>query len=226
MYLRNTPHANPLRLLEDAARGLQYLHSMDLVHGDLKGANILVSEEGRACLTDVGLARVADDLDPTTATPPASTTNVTIVLRSPQLELLVPERFGSKEGSRTKKTDIYSMGMTIYEVLADKIPFYEHENRVAGIRILDGVRLKAPDFTITRDYTEELWGITKYCWDQDPLKRPTVDYVLSMLGSAAEQWKPKCGGDVRIPKVDQEYPSPTDQRTNPAGDRRRSHNAQ
>ena len=79
-------------------------------------ANIMVSEDGRACLTDVGLTRIAGDLSSGTATTNTSTTDGDCTMRWCAPEILDPERFGFKRGGPTKKSDIYSMGMTIYEV--------------------------------------------------------------------------------------------------------------
>ena len=110
-------------------RGLQYLHSIELAHGNLKGVrfpngfqipaltllqrNVLISDGGRACLADIGLTKVAGDLDsPATPATPSGTTTA----RWSPPELLNPERFGSRGGGPTTKSDIYSMGMTIYEV--------------------------------------------------------------------------------------------------------------
>ena len=56
--------------------------------------------------------------------------------------------------------------------------------------ILQGVRPKAPAFVVTRGYTEELWELTTICWREDSNERPTVDYVLTVLKSSAEQRKP------------------------------------
>lgn len=79
--------------------------------------NILVSDDGRACLADIGLTRVAGDLNSASAISHTSTTNGASTVRWCPPELLDPERFGSKRGSGpTKKSDIYSMAMTIYEV--------------------------------------------------------------------------------------------------------------
>ena len=110
-------------------RGLQYLHSIELAHGNLKGVrflhlfqlptftllqrNILISDDGRACLADIGLTKVASDLNSpaTPATPAGATT-----LRWSPPELVGTGRFESKRGGPTTKSDIYSMAMTIYEV--------------------------------------------------------------------------------------------------------------
>ena len=61
------------------------------------------------------------------------------------------------------------------------------------IHILDGVRPEKPDLSITRGYTDELWEMTTSCWEEDSIKRPTVDFVLGVLGSTGERWKFKNG---------------------------------
>ncbi|OCH91151.1 kinase-like protein [Obba rivulosa] len=55
-YLKNQPSANRLTLLVDIVAGLSDLHNMDIIHGDLKGSNILINGQHRACLCDFGLA--------------------------------------------------------------------------------------------------------------------------------------------------------------------------
>ena len=60
--------------------------------------------------------RVAGDLSSNTATTNTSTTDGGYTVRWSAPELLDPERFGLKRGGPTKKSDIYSMAMTIYEV--------------------------------------------------------------------------------------------------------------
>ncbi|KAF9654231.1 hypothetical protein BDM02DRAFT_3182057 [Thelephora ganbajun] len=102
--------------------------------------NILVSEDGRACLADVGLARVAGDSGSTT-----------------------------QRGSPTKKSDIHSIVITVYEVLTDRIPFYEYKDLVAMLHITQG-------------------AMTTSRWKEEPTERPTVDYILEVLKMAAEQW--------------------------------------
>jgi len=64
---------------------------------------------------------------------------------------------------------------------------------VAVLCVLEGVRPKAPVFVATRGYTKGLWEMTTLCWKENPGDRPTVDHLLDVLRSAAEQWKPKDG---------------------------------
>ncbi|KAJ7839900.1 kinase-like domain-containing protein, partial [Mycena leptocephala] len=59
-YLNDHGRANVDKLLSEIAQGLQYLHSRNIVHGDLRGANILITHEWSACLADFGLTSLSD----------------------------------------------------------------------------------------------------------------------------------------------------------------------
>ncbi|KAJ7687792.1 kinase-like domain-containing protein [Mycena olivaceomarginata] len=62
-FLNNAPSdINCIALITDVAMGLEYLHRNNVVHGDLKTANILVTPSGRACIADFGLASIVDEL--------------------------------------------------------------------------------------------------------------------------------------------------------------------
>ena len=60
-------------------------------------------------------------------------------------------------------------------------------------KIIEGVRPKKPVFAVTWGYAEELWETTTARWEEDPIKRPTVDRVSGVLRSAVGRWKPKYG---------------------------------
>lgn len=53
----------------DVARGLEYLHTRSLVHGDVKARNVVIGDDGRDRLTDFGCARAVDSLLPMGGTP-------------------------------------------------------------------------------------------------------------------------------------------------------------
>ncbi|EEB91416.1 hypothetical protein MPER_10225, partial [Moniliophthora perniciosa FA553] len=61
-FLRDSPRdsGNHLQLMHDIASGLSHLHGLKIIHGDLKGLNILVTQSHRACIADFGLSHVAD----------------------------------------------------------------------------------------------------------------------------------------------------------------------
>ncbi|KAJ7620606.1 kinase-like domain-containing protein [Mycena polygramma] len=107
-YLQDHGHTRVDKLLYEIAQGLQYLHSRGIVHGDLRGANILINEDWSACLADFGLSAFSD----ATA---SMTTNRAGSLYWMAPELLDPERFGNKF-SRTPASDVYAFACVCLEV--------------------------------------------------------------------------------------------------------------
>ena len=91
----------PIQLAQTAA-GLAYLHEQSVVHGDVKGANILVFDGPSARICDFGLAKQADPNPGTTQNNVGS------------LYWMSPERL--QDQTRTRESDVYAFGLTIYEV--------------------------------------------------------------------------------------------------------------
>lgn len=119
------PTRQSLRQLSDVAEGLKYLHSCDIVHGDLKGAsdssislhestafltssqrNILVDAAGRARITDAGLAMVTQDLE---------SIRSTLVADDHSTRWVAPEILQNK-GIHSKEADIFSFAGVAIEV--------------------------------------------------------------------------------------------------------------
>jgi tetratricopeptide (TPR) repeat protein len=110
---RQTPLDDLLRILEETARAVAYAHSTGVVHRDLKPANILVDPEGRALLTDFGLAR---DLE--THTPLTRTGSM---MGTPQY--MSPEQVEGKTSEVGPLSDVFSLGLVLYELLTGRLPF-------------------------------------------------------------------------------------------------------
>ena len=111
-----------LRLTEDVLAGLDALHAKGIVHRDLKPSNILLDNTGRAVLSDLGIAHVADaDLAKrlgNTATP-----NPTLACGSPFIgtpRYAAPEQLSGDDV--TPATDVYALGVVIKELFSGKIP--------------------------------------------------------------------------------------------------------
>jgi serine/threonine protein kinase len=94
----------PLMQLSDVAQGLAYLHDQRVVHGDVKGLNILISRDVRAMLCDFGLAKAIDHTVDETQDSVGT------------WAWMSPERLQGGGPGRSFKDDVYAFGMTIYEV--------------------------------------------------------------------------------------------------------------
>ena len=104
------PMSQVVRTALGVASGLDELHRQGIVHRDVKPSNILIDGEGRAMLTDFGLARhVAETV----------LTSYGLVLGT--LDYIAPERLDG--GEATPATDIYSLGCVVYACLTGHAPF-------------------------------------------------------------------------------------------------------
>jgi serine/threonine protein kinase/Flp pilus assembly protein TadD len=93
-------------LIAQAADALEYAHSLGIVHRDVKPANLLLDGAGKLYVSDFGLARFGSDADLT------MTGDIIGTLR-----YMSPEQALAKHGLVDHRTDIYSLGATLYEVL-------------------------------------------------------------------------------------------------------------
>ncbi|TFK48855.1 kinase-like protein [Heliocybe sulcata] len=108
-YIRENPvsEVDTQRLVCEVSRGLEYIHGRNLVHGDIKGANVVVDASGRACLADFGLAGFAQ------ATQGAYTTET----REGSKRWMAPELLNWRIPlRRTQESDVYALGCVCLEV--------------------------------------------------------------------------------------------------------------
>ena len=98
-------------LLTEIASALDYAHAMGVIHRDIKPNNILVDTLGHAYLTDFGVAKVLDGTGELTST--------SVTLGTPAY--MAPEQVMARPV--TPQTDIYALGVTLYEMLTGQPPF-------------------------------------------------------------------------------------------------------
>ncbi|KAJ3570449.1 hypothetical protein NP233_g4399 [Leucocoprinus birnbaumii] len=183
-FLKQNPNVSRILLIHGIASGLQYLHSLDVVHGDIKGTNILVTSDGRACLADFGLSALLGDnilVWPSLGSEPARSGGTTC-WRAP--ELFIQESLG-QESPPTTSSDVYSFACTAYEVLTEQIPFYEIKSE--GAMILAKMSgspptpsRPSPENSIS-ELTDHLWCLLEDCWKFMPEDRPSLSEVLCRL---------------------------------------------
>lgn len=108
------PLAERLRLFRAVCEAVQHAHLHAVIHRDLKPSNILVTPGGAVKLLDFGIAKQLDELETS-----ADQTRTGLRLMTPAYA--APEQVsGGRIGTRT---DVYSLGVTLYELLAGRLPF-------------------------------------------------------------------------------------------------------
>ncbi|KAG7090226.1 hypothetical protein E1B28_011826 [Marasmius oreades] len=186
-YLKDTPReqVDHYSLVYDVASGLSYLHRMKIVHGDLKGVNILVTPDERACIGDFGLSRVADThalrLTSSTATHSKGTTR-----------WLSPEILSSDPPCTSSTfSDIYAFACVCYEIFTGNVPFHELVDGAVIVAVL--IHKKYPPRPNLTSVNDRIWKIMVDCWDSNPQLRPAASEVLTRVAGFVSL---KTGGSI------------------------------
>jgi eukaryotic-like serine/threonine-protein kinase len=106
-------HDKAAEIIEQVCHAVQYAHDRAVIHRDLKPENILLDNEGRPRLTDFGLAKVLKDDEGLTMTGQ--------VMGTPRY--MAPEQATGNQSELSNRTDVYSLGATLYALLAGRPPF-------------------------------------------------------------------------------------------------------
>ncbi|KAF8184578.1 kinase-like domain-containing protein [Mycena galopus ATCC 62051] len=168
-FLDNCGRTGPRvdKLLLQITRGLKYLHSCGVVHGDLRGANILITKEETACLADFGLFRFYDDPWAEKYLHPLGG------CRWEAPEVIGPGLL------RTYCSDIYAFGCVCLELYTGRPPFYSGGTIAAILKVMEGRRPNRPS---TEPFmSDALWAFVNECWAQDPNMRPTAEVVVQRM---------------------------------------------
>lgn len=148
----------------DIAQALAYLHSQSMIHRDLRGANILLTAEGRAKLADFGLAKTQ------------AHTIQSVGGKVTQMVAWCAPELLSAEGEVTEKVDIYSFGTVLWEIFTGKQPFANLSLSKITEKILAGEREQLPE-----DLPNGLGEMITACWSADPSKRPELSAIVNWL---------------------------------------------
>ncbi|XP_062124717.1 tyrosine-protein kinase JAK2-like isoform X3 [Drosophila sulfurigaster albostrigata] len=155
------------------ATGLEFLHKNNTIHRDLKTKNLLLFNEYRTLkICDFGrvkeFANYSSDL------------MESVCYMAPE----VCVNFSQNEnGKYYKMCDVFSFGITFWEVLSRKKPFYEYNNVPSVViikKIIDGFRPKISDANIN-DGSGYIELIIQKCWDRLPKNRLTMKELCALL---------------------------------------------
>ena len=154
-----------LELCASAAEALDYAHNQGVIHRDIKPANLMYNpKEGHLKITDFGVARMTDN----------NSTKTGIVLGTPMY--MSPEQLGAED--LTGHSDLFSLGVTLYELLAGEVPF-----KATNIAVL-----------MTKITTEDPAPISK----RRAGIPPSVDAVLAKALAKRPQDRFSCGAEMAI----------------------------
>ncbi len=158
----------------DMACGLAFLHAENILHRDLKSLNVLLDEHYHAKLTDFGLSKVKTE------------TRTTTKNQSVGSEGWIAPELTDPDGVYTQKSDVFSMGITMWEMATRRIPYEKASSRsMIPFWMAQNKREEIPT-----DCPPKIAHLIKWCWDTDPTKRPTAAEAVKYLRDAENDFKP------------------------------------
>ncbi|KAG6332580.1 hypothetical protein ID866_6509 [Astraeus odoratus] len=165
---------DPRPLILGIARGLFYLHNHSsgaIFHGDMKGQNVLISNDGRPLLTDFGFSYIVNDSFSLTTSVPLGGT----------IPWMAPEILDG--GKISAEGDVWAFGMTLLELLTRQRPFHDFStiSSVAFQIALGRLPGRPTDKSTCFRMTDGLWEICTSCWTPDPLMRPHMSTIVQGL---------------------------------------------
>lgn len=186
-----------LKVIKDMASGLSYLHQCNIVHQDIKPANILIDDSSGTpvyVLSDFGISSK-------TKTRLSHSVNQKNQGTSMTEAYAPPEKFSSKKEDRRpdRKGDIFSFGISIYELVTGGLPFDE---------LSTGRQLQYDDAEVDFDDIEDetIRDIVERCMEPDKEDRPSAEEILDLLDGKGSR-KPRRGSGhnsrktVRVPNA-------------------------
>ncbi|KAG9083624.1 hypothetical protein FS749_005887, partial [Ceratobasidium sp. UAMH 11750] len=171
-YLTKHPDLNRCEMVIRVCNGLVYLHHQGVIHGDFKGNNVLVSDEGIPMITDFGNAVLQHNTLQFTTT--AQESGFTA-------RWTAPEILEEKE-NRSKAADVYALGM---EIITGKVPYFTITKIAVVITaiVVKKESPKRPEASIPSNsqHGDALWSLLKSCWEYEPEKRPDAANVAEIV---------------------------------------------
>ncbi|RGB27093.1 kinase-like domain-containing protein [Rhizophagus diaphanus] len=156
---------NKIQMALDITSGLKFLHFNEIIHRDLHSRNILVNN-GKLLIVDFKLSEKMTEaiID-------------SIANRSGMIEYSDPQCFKNREYKKNKKSDIYSLGVLLWEISSGHPPFSGHSKDILAFHISYN-NLREGSITGIPPTYQKLY---QKCWDNKPKSRPDIEEVYEIL---------------------------------------------
>ncbi|KAK6978024.1 glycoside hydrolase family 76 protein [Favolaschia claudopus] len=190
------------QLTIDVANGLQYLHSEDIVHGNLCTKKILVNQEGSPMICGYGMSKTL------------GTTSDTTSLLSTSVRFTPPECFLGDDGAhhiRTQSTDVYAYSMVVLEILSGLEPYHHlpTEHAVVAYIVRGGQPIRS--HLDRKAVNDSVWQLLTSIWTAKPHTRPNILEIIRRLLKISQQHNlttedggPLDDAHTAIPRPDEE----------------------
>ncbi|GBC33835.2 kinase-like domain-containing protein [Rhizophagus irregularis DAOM 181602=DAOM 197198] len=176
-YLKNNfkflKWSDKIQMALDIARGLKCLHFKNIIHRDLHAKNILVNNN-RLMITDFGASK---QLSESTSNSANSTANG---LGMPEYN--EPQLFKIINYKKDKKSDIFSLGVLLWEISSGRPPFPGYPRNVLGSHISYHNLRENPIYGNPQEYQQ----LYQECWDSEPKLRPDIEKVYETLSQLSQ----------------------------------------
>jgi len=155
------------KILFGVAKGMVHLHSESIVHRDLAARNVLLGDNYEPKVSDFGMSRTNTGAE-----------NMTTTETGP-LKWMAPESLKSKVYSF--KSDVYSYGVVVWELVARSLPYPDKEPVEVAMQVVyEGLRP-----TIPARCSPTFAQIMQSCWSTDPNQRPQFKDICTTLKGGA-----------------------------------------
>ncbi|XP_050127803.1 serine/threonine-protein kinase STY17-like isoform X2 [Malus sylvestris] len=157
-----------LKVAIDVSKGMNYLHQNNIIHRDLKTANLLMDEHEVVKVADFGVARV-------------QTQSGVMTAETGTYRWMAPEVIEHKPYDH--KADVFSFGIVLWELLTGQLPY----SSLTPLQAAVGVVQKSLRPTIPKTTHPRFAELLERCWQQDPTQRPPFSDIVEILQNLAKE---------------------------------------